>query len=173
MPSAEFFLESTRLKFRCWTEEDAPLAVSLWGDPEVTFFLGGALTEEQCRAKLRVEMDRQERFGVQYWPMFERATGAFVGVAGMRPYHDETEVREVGVHIARRFWSAKLGEEAARAVMGYGFEVLKLEALVAGHHPENVHSKALMARLGLTYTHEEPWGPLNLMHPYYRMERQA
>lgn len=169
----EYFLKSPRLQFRHWTPDDLPLALSLWGDPEVAHYLGGVITAEQCAAKLRVEMDRQERLGVQYWPVFERATGEFVGAAGLRPFHDETEVRELGVHIGRRFWSGKFGEEAARAVIGYAFDTLKLTALVAGHNPENVHSKALMGRLGFLYTHHEPWGPVDLMHPFYRMERTA
>ncbi len=165
------FLESARLKFRTWTEEDLPLAFGLWGNAEVAQYLGGALTEEQCRAKLRVEIDRQERFGVQYWPIFERSTQAFVGAAGLRPYQDQTEVLELGVHIGRQFWSAKMGEEAARAVIGYAFETLNLTALVAGHNPGNLHSKALMGRLSMRYTHDEPWGTLHLLHPFYRLER--
>ena len=154
-----FFLESSRLKFRHWTEDDLPLALSLWGDPEVAFYLGGALTEEQCAAKLRVEMDQQAQSGVQYWPVFERATGEFVGASGLRPYHDETGVLELGVHIGRPFWSGRFGEEAARAVIGHAFDVFPLDALVAGHNPDNNHSQALLARLGFLYTHDEPWEP--------------
>ncbi len=90
----EFFLESARLKFRHWTEDDLPLAISLWGDPEVSFYLGGVLDEEQCRAKLRTELDRQERFGVQYWPVFERVTGEFVGASGLRLFHGQARVLE-------------------------------------------------------------------------------
>ncbi len=56
-------------------------------------------------------------------------------------------------------------------MIGYAFQTLKLKTLFAGHNPDNIHSKALMARLGFTYTHDEPWGPLNLMHPFYCMER--
>ncbi len=167
----EFFLESARLQFRHWIENDLPLALGLWGDAEVAQYLGGVLNEEQCLAKLRVEMDRQERFGVQYWPVFLRETGEFVGASGLRPYQDQPDVRELGVHIGRRFWSGRFGEEAARAVIGYAFETLKVKALVAGHNPNNMHSGALMGRLGFAYTHDEPWGPFDLMHPFYRMER--
>lgn len=167
----DFFLESPRLKFHHWTEGDLPLAVSLWGDPEVAYYLGGVLSEDACRAKLEVEIDRQARFNIQYWPIFERSTGEFAGCAGLRPFHDETDVRELGVHLGRRFWGGKLGEEAARAVIGYSFGALELKALVAGHNPENLHSKALLARLGFSYTHAEPWGPLDLLHPFYRLER--
>ena len=165
------FLTSPRLDFRHWTEADLPLAFSLWGNPEVAFYLGGTLTLDATRDKLQVEMDRQQRFGVQYWPIFDRSSNHFAGCCGLRPFRDEPRVFELGVHIARPFWSARLGEEAARAVIAYAFDHLQLEALTAGHNPGNLHSKALIARLGFTYTHMQPWGPHNLEHPFYRLER--
>ncbi len=102
--------------------------------------------------------------------MFDRSSSAFVGAAGLRPHGTDKDVRELGVHIGRPFWGDAWGEEAARAVIGFAFQTLELGALVAGHHPDNVHSKALIRRLGFVYMCEEPWGPLDLMHPFYRLE---
>ena len=167
------FLTSARLNFRHWTAADLPLAFSLWGDPEVAFYLGGTLTLDATRDKLQVELDRQQRFGVQYWPIFHRTSNQFAGCCGLRPFRDEPRVRELGVHIARPFWSERLGEEAARTVIAYAFDHLQLEALTAGHNPGHLNSKALIARLGFTYTHMQPWGPLNLDHPFYRLESPA
>lgn len=79
---------------------------------------------------------------------------------------------EVGVHLARTFWSGRYGEEAARAVIDYAWEHTAASALVAEHGPDNVHSKALVERLGFRYTHHEPWGPHSTMHPYYRRLKQ-
>ena len=167
------FPSSPRLHFRAWTEADLPLALSLWTDPEVAHFLGGVMSSDAVEARLRLEMDRQTRLGFQYWPIFHREGGHFAGCAGLRPFHAEVEVYEVGVHIARRFWSERLGEEAARAVIQHAFESLGARALTAGHNPENHHSKALIERLGFAYTHEEPWGPQRLQHPFYRLKRPA
>lgn len=166
----EPFLTSPRLAFRHWTAADLPLAFSLWGDPEVAHYLGGALSLEATAAKLQTEMDRQQTYGIQYWPVFHRKTSVFIGAAGLRPFNDEPNVRELGVHIGRAFWSEKLGEEAARAVMSYAFHQLHLQALTAGHNPGNMHSKALLQRLGFIYTHAQPWGPLQLQHPFYRLQ---
>lgn len=165
------FLTSTRLIFRHWTEADLPLAFALWGDPEVARYIGGALSPEAAQARLQLEMERQRTFGVQYWPVFQRETQEFAGCAGLRPFHDEPRVFELGVHIARGFWSKRMGEEAARAVIRYAFDDLKLDALTAGHHPENLHSHALLTRLGFVYTHTEPWGAFNIGHPFYRLAR--
>lgn len=133
--------------------------------------MGGPMTEEEVQARLAVEMTRQQTLGVQYWPMFLRSTGEFTGCAGLRLWHDEPNVFEAGVHVARKFWSERLGEDAAHAVARFAFNGLRVTALTAGHGPNNMNSKALLLRLGFHYTHEEPWGRDGVMHPYYRLER--
>ena len=166
-----YFLRTARLGFRCWTEADAALAERLWGDAEVTGFLGGPFSAEACRDRLEREMVTQEVVGVQYWPMFVLETGEHAGCAGFRPTTGEAGVLEMGVHVARAMWGTGIGEEAARAMMAYGFEQLGLTAIVAGRHPENRASERLLGRLGFRFTHEAPWGAAGLLHPMYRVER--
>lgn len=164
---------STRLFFRSWQHEDQDLAISLWTHPEVMRFLGGTDSPQAAIERLHLEMQRQEQIAVQYWPIFLRSNGAFAGCAGLRPFHDEQAVFELGVHLARPYWSERLGEEAARAVIDFAFGSLRARALTAGHNPENTHSKALILRLGFHFTHLEPWGPFQILHPIYRLEPSA
>ena len=168
-----FFLKSARLKFRCWTEEDLPLATALWTDENVMRYMGGPSTPEAILKRLHIEMERQLAYGVQYWPLFHRTTDEFVGCSGLRPFHDESGVFEMGVHIVPRFWSERLGEEAARTVMQYAFEELQVRALTAAHGPGNVNSQSLIERLGFWFTHEEPWGLSATLHPFYRLNASA
>jgi ribosomal-protein-alanine N-acetyltransferase len=42
--------------------------------------------------------------------------------------------------------------------------------LTAGHGPKNINSKDLLERLGYTFSHEEPWGAQEIMHPFYRLK---
>jgi hypothetical protein len=48
----DYFLTSPRLGFRCWTEDDLPLAAELLCDPKVTAFMGGPFTPELAQARL-------------------------------------------------------------------------------------------------------------------------
>ena len=166
-----YFLTSARLGFRHWAAEDEPLAAILWKSPEVMRHMGGPYDDDGVRSRLALEISRQQTYGFQYWPIFLLETGEFVGCSGLRPFHDQPGFAELGVHIAREFWSARLGEEAARAVIAHAFQTVGVNALVAGHGPHNENSKALLERLGFTYTHEAPWGEHNIMHPFYRLER--
>jgi RimJ/RimL family protein N-acetyltransferase len=51
--------------------------------------------------------------------------------------------------------------------MDYAFNNLQATALFAGHNPENIASKAILARLGFKYTHDEYYEPTGLNHPSY------
>lgn len=166
-----YFLTTARLGFRHWTLEDLPLAQALWTDADVMAHMGGPMSIEAAAARLAVEIQHQQDFGLQYWPIFSLEDGAHAGCSGVRRFHGEPQVLEVGVHLARLFWSGRVGEEAARAVMSYAWQNTDAQALVAGHGPDNVHSRALIERLGFVYTHHEPWGRHSTPHPYYRLER--
>ena len=152
-------LTSSRLTFRSWTDQDTALAEALWCDPEVTHYFGGAMTREQAHDRLRTERDRESCFGIQYWPVFLRETGAFAGCAGLRPWSMDPSVIEVGVNLMRSVWGLRLGEEALRAVLTYGFDSLDLPRIVAGHGRKHDNSRKLLERVGFKYTHDILWGP--------------
>ncbi len=168
-----YFMTTERLGFRQWTAADLPLGRTLWTSPDVMRHMGGAMTDDAAAARLALEMERQQRLGFQYWPMFLLGTGELAGCAGLRPFHDAADVIEIGVYVAPALWSGRFGEEAARAVIAWAWQHTDTAALVAGHGPENANSQALIERLGFRYTHHEAWGPLGRMHPYYRLDRSV
>jgi [ribosomal protein S5]-alanine N-acetyltransferase len=167
----DYFLTSSRLGFRCWREEDLPLASELWGDPEVTARIGGPFTAEAVRARLAMEIAQMQTVGIQYWPAFLLDSEQHVGCAGLRPYHLEQQVFELGVHLRCAFWGQGLAKEAARSMIDYGFGTLGAKALFAGHHPANEPSRRLLLGLGFVRTHEELYPPTGLMHPSYLLRR--
>ncbi len=171
----EYFLCSERLGFRQWRAEDLPLARALWGDSSVMRYIGGPLEPLAAQARMQSEILRQQKLGLQYWPIFLLATGEHVGCAGLRlPIFEKTpkpDVLEIGVHIRQPFWSGRYGEEAARTVIGLAFREHGVHALVAAHHPENHASQALITRLGFQYTHDWLWSVTGLLHPWYRLEQ--
>jgi RimJ/RimL family protein N-acetyltransferase len=59
----------------------------------------------------------------------------------------------------RSSWGLRLGEEALRAVLAYGFDTLGLPTIVAGHGIGHDDSQKLLERVGFGYTHNIKWGP--------------
>ncbi|MBI3658948.1 GNAT family N-acetyltransferase [Candidatus Acetothermia bacterium] len=164
---SKYFLSSTRLGFRRWSDEDLELANGLWGDPEVTRWIGGPFTEEQLKDRLAKEISTMKSHGLQYWPIFLLSTGEHIGCCGLRPYKPEERIFELGFHIRTAHWGKGYASEAARAVMKYAFTELRAQALFAGHHPHNEVSRRLLQKLGFRYTHDEFYRPTGLRHPSY------
>jgi [ribosomal protein S5]-alanine N-acetyltransferase len=170
-PRDEYVLTSARLGFRCWSPGDLPLALALWGDPEVTRFIGGPLPPDSAKQRLRAEIESMAAHGVQYWPVFLLAGGTYVGCAGLRPYRLEDRIYELGFHLLPQFWGQGFATEAGAAVVTFGFEALGAAALFAGHHPANATSRRVLTKLGFRFTHAELYPPTGLNHPSYLLTR--
>ncbi len=168
----EFFLESQRLGFRHWSVDDLELAVGLWGDPEVTRFVDarGRLTKAAVEERLREEIALQREHGVQYWPIFDLATGEHVGCCGLRPYDPSRRIFELGCHVRSFCWRRGYASEASTAVIDLAFGSLRVAKLFAGHNPGNAASRRLLGKMGFRYSHDEPYAATGLDHPSYYLD---
>lgn len=167
----EYFLTTPRLGFSHWSGHDLPLATVLWGDFEITRYLGGPFSTEQIQKKLAQEISWMAAHGVQYWPIFVPTSDEFVGCCGLRPYKLDIHIYELGFHLRREFWGQRLAPEAAEAAIEYGFETIRANALFAGHHPMNEISRKVLGKLGFRYTHDEIYSPTGELHPSYLLDR--
>lgn len=166
-----FFLITDRIGFSNWSETDSDLAHQLWGNPDVTKYIcaSGAFSRAEIGNRLGTEMQNEELYGVQYWPIFHRETSAFIGCCGLRPRSEN--VYEIGFHLCPEFWGQGYAVEAANAVISYAFTVLKAERLFAGHNPKNIASQKVLKKLGFTYVGDEYYAPTGLHHPSYELKK--
>jgi len=165
---------SPRLDFRVWRPDDVPMGMQLWGDAAVTSFITAKpFTRTEVERRLLEEVQRQEKHGVQYGPIFLRATGELVGCCGFRPRAAPEGVLELGFLLRPPFWGQGLGTEAARAAVSHAFEILGAKAIFAGHHPENSASRHVLEKLAFRWTHVEHYPPTGLDHPSYLLTRDA
>ena len=168
-----YFLKSPRLGFRHWTKDDLPLALAVWGDPDVTRFVGGPFSPEQVAQRLHREISSQNNYGFQYWPIFLLTTGEHVGCAGMRAYKIEENIPSMGYYLRPKFWAQGYATEAGRAVIQYSFNTLGINTLFAGHHPQNAASRKVLAKLGFQFTHKQLYPPTGLEHDSYLLKRPS
>jgi RimJ/RimL family protein N-acetyltransferase len=170
----EFFLNTSRLGFSLWSEEDISDALELWGNLEVTKFIvaDGKMSKEQVEQRLRKEIETYNNYNIQYWPIYLIETNQNVGCCGIRPYDSENNIFEMGIHLKQQYWGKGIAQEACSAIIEYAFNYLKANALFAGHNPKNSASAGLLKKLGFTYTHDEFYPPTGLYHPSYLMTKQ-
>ncbi len=168
----DYFLQSARLGFRCWRDVDLQLAVNLWGDPAVTRYIAASpYTLREVQVRLRTEIEAERTHRIQYWPIFLLATGEHIGCCGLRPRATHTETPELGVHVVSRHWRQGYAFEAASRVVEYAFTLGGVQAIFAGHNPENGASRRLLLRLGFVYAGDEFYAPTGLQHPSYLLIR--
>jgi len=167
-------LRTQRLSLQTWEAADLADAVALWGNPAVMAFLTkhGGLQRDAIEERLRLEINRGETLGIQYWKAIERATNEFAGCCGLRPSHENLAgTAELGFHFLPEKWGKGYATEAATAAVHYAFGALKLTALFAGHHPHNAPSRNVLAKLGFQQIGEHWYEPTGLYHPWYRLAR--
>jgi len=167
----KYFLETERICFSYWTPNDYALALSLWGDAAVTQHISktGTFSEQDIKDRLAKEIDNQQQFYVQYWPIFEKSTEDFIGCCGLRPYDIENGIYEIGFHLKSAHWGKGLGPEAAKATIQYAMNDLGANGLFAGHNPNNTNSRKVLERLGFEYIGDEFYEPTGLYHPSYKL----
>ncbi len=166
-----YFLKSKRVGFRFWNENDLDLAFEIWGDSEVSKFVGGPFSKEQVRARLQKEIGNFNSYKIQYWPIFLLATGEHIGCCGLKPYSSEKNILETGFYLKKKYQGEGYAKEAATAVINYAFDTLGVSGLFAGHHPENNASGSLLKKLGFENTGVEFYEPSGLDHPAYMLTR--
>jgi ribosomal-protein-alanine N-acetyltransferase len=168
-----YFLKTNRLGFSHWQENDIEYAYSLWGDNNVSRYLTASqvFEKKEIEARMKLEMENEKLYKVQYWPVFELETDKFIGCCGLRPYNPKEKIYEIGFHFKPEYWGRGYGRESAEAVIKYAFEKIGAEKIFAGHNPENRASAGLLTKLGFRYTGDEYYKPTGLYHPSYIYEK--
>lgn len=67
-----------------------------------------------------------------------------MGVCGLRVKNKFENIYEIGFHICEKFWKLGYATEAAKAMIKYAFEELKINKLFAGHNPKNENSRKVI-----------------------------
>lgn len=117
-------IQTPRLVLRPHTRADFDESAAMWGDPEVTRFIGGKpCTREDAWARLLRNVGHWDVLGFGYWVVRD-AAGRFVGEVGFADFQRETEPRldapEAGWVLARWAQGQGFATEAVRAILAWG-----------------------------------------------------
>jgi RimJ/RimL family protein N-acetyltransferase len=143
-----------RLVMRGWRESDLAPWAAMNADPEVRRYLGPPLTSGQAEAWVLNFQDDLDRRGFGFWAVEVRASGEFIGFTGLGILDDEMPVAggvEIAWRLSRPAWGHGYATEAARAALRYGFGAMELPEIVAVTMAENLRSRAVMERIGMTH----------------------
>jgi ribosomal-protein-alanine N-acetyltransferase len=99
-----------------------------------------------------------EKYGYGNWGVVPDGEKELAGWAGLQ-YLPELDETEVGFLLDKSFWGRGYATEAARASLKFGFEHFNLDHIIALVHPENIASRRVIEKCGLSYVDTLPlWG---------------
>ena len=148
-------LETERLLMPPLGVEHTEALAGVYADPDVARHIGGAALDAEGTAAQVARFQavwREHGFGQS--ALVDRASGAFLGRAGLHPWPQWDEV-ELGYVLARHAQGRGLATEAARAWLDVALDELGLCRLIAVVHPDNAPSQALATRLGFRLHRED------------------
>jgi RimJ/RimL family protein N-acetyltransferase len=170
-----------RLILRRWRESDREPFAAINADPRVMEFFPRTLTkDESYRMVERIEAAFEER-GFGLCAVELREDHSFIGYIGLSVPNFEaafTPCVEIGWRLAAHAWGRGLATEGAQAMVRFVFEVLKLESLVSFTAVQNLRSRRVMEKLGMSCDPAESFDHPSLpenhplrRHVLYRLQR--
>ncbi len=168
---------------RRWLAADLEPFAALNADPRVAEHLPTPLSREQSEAFVaRIEAHFvQHGFGL--WAVEIRDAASFAGFLGLSTPRFEahfTPSVEIGWRFSAEHWGHGYATEGARAVLAFGFDVLRLEEIVSFTVPGNARSRHVMEKIGMKYGPTDdfdhpllPDGHPLRRHVLYRITRSA
>ena len=147
-------LETERLHLRWLTEDDAPLMLAIWNDPDFIRHVGdrGIRTLEEARAAMRdgvLKLYREQGMGP--YGVFLHGFEEAMGICGLFK-RDNLDYPDIGYGFLPAFCRNGYAVESARAVRDHAASHMKLPRLLAIVSPDHQRSIRLLEKLGMSET---------------------
>lgn len=167
-------LETERLVMRPFTEDDLDDYTALLQTDDVrrSMHLPDDVGRTYAWNQMAAWLGQWALRGTGQWALEEKATGGFVGRAGLHhpEIHDWPGV-EVGWMVHPDKWGRGYATEAGARSIAYGFDELGLQEVFSVILPENTRSQGVARRLGLRLHEERVLSTFPAVHGIWRLRR--
>ena len=161
-------IETPRLQLRQFTHDDLDDLYCLYSNPDLMRYIGkGVRTKNETQTALFSILKHYEH-NLGMWAVIHKADNKLIGRCGLC-FLDNTPEVELGYLLDKSYWRRDLATEASHASLKYGFEVIKLEKIVAIAKPENIASRRVMEKVGMKYEKDAYFYNTNVV--YYAISR--
>jgi [ribosomal protein S5]-alanine N-acetyltransferase len=148
-------IETERLLLRELVPADAEGMFALDSDAEVHRYLGNKPVKTIAEARATIEFIRGQyvQNGIGRWAMVEKSSSRFIGWTGLKLIREKVNGHidhyDLGYRLIKEYWGKGYASEAAIACVNYAFEQLRLDAVYATAHPDNLASQKVLEKTGL------------------------
>lgn len=143
-------LNTSRLVLNRFTVDDAAAMFHGWANSETVtrwMFLTPGKTLEECQKYMQSVMERyMSENGYHHWAI--RCNNECIGTIALF-VDTQHNSAQFAYALAEKYWGKGYMTEALKAVLAFGFDVLKLHRIGADHFAENTGSGKVMQNAGL------------------------
>ncbi len=146
-----------RLKLRAWKEEDKEPFFKLNSDPRVMEFMPKLLSKQESDNFFERINLGFKKHGYSFFAVELIENKRFIGLIGLSiPKFESffTPCVEIAWRLAYNYWGKGYATEGAKASLDYGFNELNLSEIVSFTVPQNLRSRQVMQRIGMTFINE-------------------
>jgi RimJ/RimL family protein N-acetyltransferase len=163
-------LETQRLVLREFQFEDLDALAAILCDRETMRYYPVSFDLAAVADWIQRNRTRYANDGYGLWAMILKSTRELIGDCGLvRQSVDAVDEIEIGYHVRRDLWNQGYASEAARACRDYGFAKLKVDRLISLIRPENLASRRVAEKNGMTIWKEVT--KVDLLHYVYAITR--
>jgi len=110
-------------------------------------------TPAESRERLDRWLQMWSKHGFGFW-IFRDSSGNEVGHAGLFPSRHDANWIEIGYVLKPPYWNLGYATELGMSILGLGFEQFRFPQIVAVAHADNVASRHVMEKCGLSFDRE-------------------
>jgi ribosomal-protein-alanine N-acetyltransferase len=145
-------LQTPRLTLRPFALEDAPVLYRINQREGVLRYFPGTTPPslEKVARFVAYQQKHWEKYGYGNWAIVPNGETEMTGWVGLQ-FLLELNETEVGFLLDTPFWGKGYATEAARASLQFGFDHFDFPYIIALVHPDNLASRLVIAKCGMTY----------------------
>jgi ribosomal-protein-alanine N-acetyltransferase len=148
-------IQTNRLVFREFTQADIDKLFLLLSDTIVMKHCSGPIDITGTKKWLDMSIECYEKYGYDYWAVYEKNTDTFIGQIGILNQEIAGEQEDcLAFMIGQKYWNKGYATEGAIACINYAFKSLRIEKLIATVEPENLQSICVLKKIGMKYAGE-------------------
>ncbi len=145
-------LETPRLWLRDFTADDWPAVLAYQRDPRyLQYNPWTERSEADVRAFVQMFLDQQTVQPRTHFQLalIHKGDNQLIGNCGIRINDPEAGEANIGYELDSRYWRQGLATEAARCILQFGFETLKLHRIWAECVAANGASARVLSKIGM------------------------
>jgi RimJ/RimL family protein N-acetyltransferase len=163
-------LETPRLILREFHRDDVDALALTFSDVKTMRFYPAPFDRRAVEDWISRNLARYQKDGHGLWAMILKSNGELIGDCGLTVQEvDGIDEIEIGYHLRRDLWGKGFAPEAARACRDLGFARLPVERIISLIRPENLQSRRVAEKNGMTVWKETM--RQNLPHLVYAINR--